>query len=294
MKPVDRQCLFLPLVVLCLAILLGLQGSAGASPVEIEVPKNNPPSPQTTPAMLDNAPPQPSPLKKPKPLSPARLTEENPLVPLDQLVVKQQRLLAPYVPFVQTIDVAVDYGRLAMNLCTPKKHRYAGSLSILFRKNIQFSGTLGYSHLVPAFVYGNQSTYTVTGPYGSLGLAYFIKYSLYNNLYTGVRYGRSYFEISTVPTSATEKVIRKALTASWWELMLGSEHQLFESLNLYAGFTLHLKGLGNFEAFAPATNYMVPGYGRSVKAAVPSISLYIKYKISFLEKQISFREPVAR
>ena len=287
MKPVANRYSPHQWVMLCLAILLGLQGTARASPLE-SVPESTQAFPATTPTTPDNTPPAAPSLKKPKLLPPARLTEEDPLVPLDQLVVKQQKLLAPYVPFVQHIDVAVDYGRLAMSLCIPKEHRYAGSLNILFRKNIQLSGTLGYSHLVPTAVYGNQNNYKVTGPYGSLGLAYFIKYSLYNNLYTGVCYGRSYFEISTVPTA-----ISKTLTAAWWELMLGSEHQLFDHLNLYAGFTLYLKGLGNFEAFVPATNYMVPGYGRSVQAVVPSISLYIKYKISFLEKQISFKEPLA-
>lgn len=309
MKPGSRYYFFPQGVVFCLAILLGLQGTAGAAPLKnkpkqgktaqrhsgkkpSKATQGSPLPPETRPATPDTAPTKP--LKKPKPLSPAQITQEDPLVPLDQLVVKQQVTLAPYVPLVQTIDVAVDYGRLAMNLWTPQERRYAGSLSILLRKNIQLSGALGYSQLAPASVSSNQSTYTVAGKYGSLGLAYFTKYDRYNNLYAGLRYSRSYFKNSTVPASATEKVISKALTASWWELILGSEHQLFNNLGLYAGFVLHLKGLGSFEPFAPATNYMVPGYGRSVKAAVPSITLYIQYKISLLEQQISFSAPLAR
>ena len=309
MKPGSRHCFLLQWVVLCLAILLGLPGTAGATPLQnkpkqgttaqhhlgkkpSKATQGSPLSQETRPATPDTTPTKP--LKKPKPLSPAQIIQEDPLVPLDQLVVKQQVTLAPYVPLVQTIDVAVDYGRLAMNLWTPQERRYAGSLSILFSKNIQLSGTLGYSQLAPSSVSGNPSAYTVAGKYGSLGLAYFTKYDRDNNLYAGLRYSRSYFENSTVPTSAAEKVISKALTASWWELIIGSEHQLFNKLGLYAGFLLHLKGLGSFEPFAPATNYIVPGYGHSVKTAVPSITLYIQYKISLLEKQISFSEPLAR
>jgi hypothetical protein len=49
-----------------------------------------------------------------------------------------------------------------------------------------------------------------------------------------------------------------------------------------------LKGLGDFKVFEPATNYVIPGYGRSIQNVAPSLTLYIKYQISFLEKKITF------
>ena len=222
-------------------------------------------------------------IRKPKPLEPAKLAEEDSLASLDELIVKQEVSLAPYVPLIQTIDIVLDYGRLAMNLWYRQERRYAGGLSILWRKNIQLSGTWGYNQLRPAFVRGNNEAYTVKGQYGSLGLAYFIKEARYN-LYAGLHHGRSYFTNSAPSLS-------KDLTASWWELVIGSEQQLFSNSGIYAGLTFHLKGLGSFGSFEPATNYEVPGYGRSVSPAEPSISLYIKYQISFLKKQISFSAP---
>lgn len=239
--------------------------------------------------MLDeeDGPPQKPRLRKPKPLEPTKLAQEDPLEPLDKLIVKQQVSLAPYVPLVQTIDVSLDYGRLAMNLWTPQERRYVGSLGILWRKNIQLSGTWGYNQLHPALVHGNKSAYAVKGHYGSLGLAYFIKEDRYN-LYAGLRHGRSYFTNTTVPPPP---VVSEDLSASWWELTIGSEQRLFKNLGIYAGLMLHLKGFGSFEAFKPASNYVVPGYGRNVSSVAPSVSLYIKYQLSFLEKQISFSAP---
>jgi|694.fasta_scaffold78506_2 hypothetical protein len=256
------------LVLLYLAMLLGVRGAAWAT------------------SNTENS--QPSLLKKPPLLEPAQTTQENLWVRLNALVVKQRIVQSPYVPLVQTIGMAVDYGRLAMNLFTQKERRYAGNLSILFRKNIQLSGTLGYQKFAQECRMGNKSSYIAAGYYGNVGLDYFVFYTPRNNLYAGLRYGRSSFKNSTTHASFAKQVIRQNLTASWWELAIGSEHQLFSNLGLYTGFLIHLKGLGSFEAFAPAANYVVPGYGRSVQNVVPSLTLYVKYQVSFLKKKITF------
>ncbi len=301
----SKHFFFSRLVLLCLAMLLGVHAAAWATPLgkknprekttqyptrkySSKIQKNNHPLQKTTPATTDTKDPKPSPLKKPTLLKPATRIQEDPLVRLDTLVVKQHITQAPYVPWVQTIGVAVDYGRLTMIFFTKKAHRYAGSLSILFRKNIQLSGILGYQKLVQERSMGNSSGYTVAGYYGNIGLDYFVFYNPRNNLYAGLRYGRSRCKNSTTPASPAEQVINKNLSASWWELVIGSEHQLFSSLGLYAGLIVHFRGLGNFEKFEPATNYIVPGYGRSVQNISPSLTLYIKYQISFLEKKITF------
>ena len=325
MKPGAKHGFLAKFLVLCLAALLGMQGATGATASRNKQEKRKTTKynskrkpnktkkgkklPQTTKRKTTKynskrkpnktkkgkklpqttKPSTPSkPLKKPRTLSPARLTQEDPLVPLDLLVVKQQGTLAPYVPLVQAIDLAVDYGRLAMNLWTPKERRYVGSLSILFRKNVQLSGTLGYNRL-PATP---DSSNTVEGVHGCLGLAYFIKYDRYSNLYTGVRYGIGYFKHSVKPTPKATS--NQSSRAAWWELVLGSEQQLLHNWGLYAGFILHLKGLKHFETFAPATNHTIPGYGWSVQKVAPSITLYIKYTISFLAKKISFNESLTR
>lgn len=268
MKLGPRRLFCTRLVALYLAILLGMSGAAWANP--------------------DTENPQPPLLKKPALLEPVKPTHEEPWVRLNALVVKQRIIQSPYVPLVQTIGVAVDYGWLAMNLFTQKARKYAGSLSMLFRKNIQLSGTLGYQKYAQERSMGNKSSYTAAGYYGNVGLDYFVFYTPRNNLYAGLRYGRSSFKNSTTPASSAEQAIRKNLTASWWELTIGSEHQLFSNSGLYAGFVIHLKSLESFEAFEPAANYVVPGYGRSVQNIVPALTLYIKYQIAFLKKKITF------
>lgn len=301
MKSGLRYCFFTKLVLLCLAMLLGAHGAALAVPLSRKTQrgekaryhakkhavktKEYKQAPQKLPPTTPDTKTLKSPfLKKPKLLEPASITSEDPWVRLDTLVVKQHIAQTPYVPWIQTMGIAVDYGRLAMNLFTKDASRYAGSLCILFRKNIQLSGALGYQKLTQACSMGNKSGYTVVGYYGNVGLNYFVFYNPRDNLYAGLRYGRSRFKNSTIPTSLTEKIS----IATWWELNIGSEHQLFSNFGLYIGLIGHLKGLGSFEPFEPATNYVVPGYGRSVQNVVPSITLYIKYQISFLKKQLTF------
>lgn len=90
---------------------------------------------------------------------------------------------------------------------------------------------------------GNKSSYEVAGYYGNIGLDYFVFINHANNLYAGLRYGRSDFKDSTTPASPTEQITSKNLTASWWELAIGSEHQLFSSFGLDAGLVVHLKSI---------------------------------------------------
>lgn len=227
-------------------------------------------------------------LPKPKPLKPIQTASPDPLPPLDQLVVKRPTWMAPYVPFVQEVAVGIDYGRLVMNIFTQPAHRYEGSLGILFRKHIQLSADLGYKKLTPKHSSSNKSKYEVAGLYGRIGLDYLTRYSARDNLYAGLRYGRSHFTNSTKPDNTHTKAIRQALTASWFELVVGSDTRLFPKLGLYAGLALRLGILYNFQQFKPAKNYVIPGYGRTTNKLVVDLSLYIQYRLSFLDRQISF------
>lgn len=226
-------------------------------------------------------------LPKPKPLKPIQTASPDPLPPLDQLVVKQHTLMALYVPFVQEVAVGIDYGRLAMNIFKLAR-RYEGSLGILFRKNIQLSGALGYEKLMPKHSASNKSKYEVKGSYGRVGFDYLSRYSARDNLYAGLRYGRSHFTNSTKPDSAHTKALSQALTASWFELVVGSDTRLFPKLSLYAGLALRLGILYDFQQFKPAKNHVIPGYGRATNKLVVGLSLYLQYRLSLLERPISF------
>jgi len=86
-------------------------------------------------------------LVKPKPLKPIPYASPDPLQPLDQLVNKQFLKREPYIPFVKEFSLGLECISLLNNtwnlLKNLKKHDpnrsydYAGSLSILFRRNIQ-------------------------------------------------------------------------------------------------------------------------------------------------------------
>lgn len=222
-------------------------------------------------------------------LKPIARTPPSPLVRVDACLVQYPIQYTPYVPLVQAIDIACDYGGLVMTLCTQVAHQYAGRLHILFRYNIQLLGIWGHQKYTQSKVLGNQSGYTSSGHYGGIGLAYFIPYNQRNNLYTGMHYGRSIFINCSESTASTGSGVSEELSANWWELVIGSEHQLFNNLGFYAGLVIHLKSCFRCDPFAPATNHVIPGYGRSVQRMAPALTLYIAYKISFLKKQITFK-----
>jgi len=237
-------------------------------------------------------------LARPAPLPPIVITNPDPLPALDLLLAKQQVTIGPYVPCIQGFFVGLDYGRLVINTwqalsnfnnqLSNHEHDYVGSMGILFRKNIQLSGNLGHAQFHPPYTCVNKSKYTVKGSYGRIGLDYLIKYSASDNLYAGLRYGRSHFTNSTKPERVGEKIISQDLTASWVELVIGAETQLLQKYGLCAGLCLHLGKLFDFQEFSPANNYVIPGYGITANKFVSVPSLYIHYQVSFLKRLITF------
>ena len=227
-------------------------------------------------------------LTKPKPLKSIQAASSDPLSSLDQLVAKQPNLMTPYIPLLQELVIGLDYSRLAMNILRRSEHRYEGSLGMLWRGNIQLFADLGHNLLHPSHTSDNKSKYKVEGLYGRIGVDYLARYSARDNLYAGLRYGRSHFTNCTKPDNPRAKSISQALTASWFEVVVGSDTRLFEQLGLYAGLAFRLGILYDFQEFQPANNYVIPGYGRTTNKLSPSLNLYIQYRLSFLNRQISF------
>lgn len=229
--------------------------------------------------------------KKPLLLAPIESAPKPLPSALDELIVNQYMSLSPHVPLVQSIQLAIDYNQFAWSLWKTYRqrqmHQYVSSLHILLRNNIQIFGKLGHDQLYPTPVTINgekQQQYSIRGYYGSGGIRYVTKYNLQSNIYVGMSHARSYFRHSAIAHN---------LKATWWEINFGAEQALFFSW-AYAGFMIHLKGLGNFEKLATDNNYVIPGYGRNVNRIVPDISFYIKFQLSFLEKQLSFGVPRQR
>ena len=235
-------------------------------------------------------------LTKPQLLKPLPLANSDPLQPLDQLVVKQSIYVLPYVPFIQEISIGTEGISLLKNtwnvLRNIKKHEtnrpyeYIGNLGILFRKNIQLAFDLGYVKLYPEHLKTNKNAYNSNGFYASVGIDYLSKYSITDNIYVGLHYSKAYFTNHTLPDKNNEPAFSKELTASWLEIVLGSETRLLDKLNIYGGCTLRIRWLYNFEVFEPAEKYVIPGYGNNANKFSPSLNLYILYRISFIERMI--------
>lgn len=237
-------------------------------------------------------------LPKPAPLEPISIANPDPLPALDTLVTKQQIKIVPYVPFVQEVFIGLDYGKLAMNAWQAlrhlknkaynQEHQYEGNIGILFRKNIQLSGNVGYANLHPTHTSDNRAKYAVQGLYGRIGIDYVVRYSTRDNLYTGLRYGRSHFTNRTKSDNPNNKGISQDLTASWFEIVVGAEYQLWKDHGFYTGLVFRLGNLTHFTKFEPANNYVIPGYGRTKNKSVVGLSLYIQYNLTFLNRLITF------
>lgn len=246
----------------------------------------------TPPTSID----QPVPLTKPQPL---------PLLPpaymdlsgsLDALVNKQTIQMDPYIPFIQEITIGIEQISLAKNLWHELKklknrnldqsYEWAGTLSILWKGNIQLVGSLGYVSLYPHMLKSNKQAYRTEGFYGGLGIGYVSHYNSTNNLYAGVHYNRAHFTNYTIPSNTSTQAISKDLTASWFEVIIGTESRLFEKIALYGGCTLHMGWLYNCTPFNEAKNYVIAGYGLNANKLNLGLNLYILYKLSFTERMI--------
>ncbi len=217
-------------------------------------------------------------LQKPTPLKKITIKYDEPLFLLDLMVVKKTPKLKPYIPFVQDINFLVDYGKLGTILLTKLSNQeYESGLSVIFRKNIALSIHLGYAELDPSNPARNTTNHIIQGKYRRIGLGYVVHYSAKHNLYAGLRYSGSNFEANET-----------ALTATWFEVVVGSEKKLFKKLNLYAGLFLKLNLLHTVQALKQDHTCPIPGYGSILDKTIPAINLYLKYKITFLKKYMNF------
>jgi hypothetical protein len=215
---------------------------------------------------------------------------------LDALVNKQTIQMDPYIPFIQVITLGIEQISLAKNLWHGLKklknrnldqsYEWAGTLSVLWKGNIQLVGSLGYVSLYPPMLKSNKQAYRTEGFYGGLGIGYVSHYNSMNNLYAGFHYNRAHFTNYTISSNTSTQAISKDLTASWFEMIIGTESRLFEKIALYGGCTLHMGWLYNCTPFNEAKNYVIPGYGLNENKLNLGLNLYILYKLSFIERMI--------
>jgi hypothetical protein len=148
--------------------------------------------------------------------------------------------------------------------------------------------------LDPLKAYDNAIYYTIEGSYFRAGLDYYLSVDLRNFLYFGFRYGLSQFEDrgkflieSEFWPDYEEEFGDAGLTASWYELILGSETRLqigqpeskIYIRNLFLGWKFRFRILGQFENREEPLIYAIPGYGRTFDKTIPAVNFYIKYRL---------------
>ena len=236
-------------------------------------------------------------LTKPRPLLLISITDPSLLPSLDKLISKKTVSIIPYVPIIQEISIGIESISLLRNTWSLLKnitsknphipYAYMGSVGILFRGNIQLSTYGGYTKIFPETSLSIKKIYNVTGFYGGVGLDYFTRYSVTDNLYAGLRYNRAYFTGHILSKNRNINNNSQKLIASWLELIIGSETRFFKKSNIYGGCTISLGWLYNFDKFKAIDNYIIPGYGTNANKFTPILNLYIIYKMSFIERMIS-------
>jgi hypothetical protein len=210
----------------------------------------------------------------------------------DSSTVVLDSLAAHRVPFFSGIEIYIDYGKL-LTLPSEFESKMEGGLSVRFFNRFLFALEYGMAVLDPLKAYENAVYYTVEGQYYRLGLDYHIPVDKKNFLYMGARYGISNFEdrgLLNIVNGVWEDYALEfgdaGMTASWYELILGSETQLTIGKEegaifiqrLYLGWTFRFRIQGAFENREQPRVYTIPGYGRTFDKTIPALNLYLKYR----------------
>ena len=214
------------------------------------------------------------------------IVEKTPVQVVDTTTVVKKKLFSG-------VEILVDYGKL---LLIPSKFesKMEFGVNLRFFERIVLAGEYGIATIDPLKAYDNAVFYTVEGSYFRAGLDYYLSIDKKNHLYFGYRYGASQFEDkgkflidSEFWPDYEEEFGDAGLTASWSELVLGSETQLqigkpeskIHIQNLFLGWKFRFRILGQFENREEPRIYTIPGYGRTFDKTIPALNFYLKYRI---------------
>lgn len=213
----------------------------------------------------------------------ATTVQEEPQIEEDSVIIKK---------FLSGVELVVDYGKI-LTLWTKFESKYEAGVNIRFFEKIVLAGEFGYSELNPLKAYDNALYYTVKGSYGRIGLDYYTAYDPKSFYYAGFRYGTSMFEdegVFLIDSEYWEDYEEgfgsTDITASWFELILGTETYLNigrkksddKPSKLLLGWKFRFRILGDFTNREAPTIYSIPGYGRTFDKTVPALNLYVKYR----------------
>ncbi|MEM9297568.1 MAG: DUF6048 family protein [Bacteroidota bacterium] len=177
--------------------------------------------------------------------------------------------------------ITLDYGKLA-TLVSDSESKFAISVGFQLANRISPEIQLGYASVSPQNAFEN-GTYESKGFYSRIGVNYLIPFDNTNMFYAGLRYGLSLFEdegvyeiSSDIFETFSDDFGEQDQTATWFEIVLGSEKKL-RNEKVYLGGQFSLRFANSRDKFAPIDTYAIPGYGRTLDKSVPALNLYIKY-----------------
>jgi hypothetical protein len=180
-------------------------------------------------------------------------------------------------------EIWVDYGKIAL-YATEFESKLEGGFLWRFGK-IAPVFIAGYSQLTPSQAIKN-GEYTSEGYYFRTGLEYFLSINRKNRLILGLRYALAEFEddgnyviSSDLWPDETGFFQRSDLSASWAELIIGSEMTLSESRWIAGGY-FSLRAMIDRDEFDLLDIYAIPGYGRTTDKTIPALQLYIKFSLA--------------
>lgn len=187
-------------------------------------------------------------------------------------------------PFVRQVGLVLDYGKILGYLSGVEKKNEIG-IQLNVKKSLMLVAEAGYSILNPNNALVN-ADYEIKGSYMRIGAGINQPITPQNNLTFSMRYGMATFEDqgTVMITSASglyepyeEAFSRSSLSASWFELVIGSEKSIKPTLDI--GFYFRVRVMDKYDAQEPYDVFAVPGYGRTFDKSVPALNLYLRYNI---------------
>ena len=181
------------------------------------------------------------------------------------------------------LELSIDYLKLGSFLLDFET-KYEVGVGILYKNKIRLAGDWGYGKLKPQRAIKN-GEYISEGTYYRVGADWVSSIDPRNNVYAGLRYAKGMFEDRATFTIESDlwddfngNLDRPNLEADWFELVIGSENNIWN--NLFIGWVFRFRILNEYTSFEGFDVYTIPGYGRPINNTIPAVNLYVKYLLA--------------
>jgi hypothetical protein len=195
-------------------------------------------------------------------------------------------LTSPVIARKDRFGVYIDILGIAGQFLTTNK-KYEGGVYFTAYRNFLLVLEGGNSILQPKSSLSN-GEYRAEGNYWKAGMDYIINYNRESDtkIYVGARYANSAFEdrgdyevASSLWPSYRSSFFREDLTAEWYEILAGTEGNLFGSF--YTGWIIRYRIMLESPQLSPIPVYNIPGFGPGNSKSAFAFNFYLKYQIKW-------------